>query len=1078
MTTVQSPGSAAAASRRVDPDPWWSDPLRERLTELRDILDHSRFGFPGQRWDITEGPDRGRKAVQTSGGHFVGPELPPGRTVRMRTRLKAPRRVGRIELAGERLDCHVFSRFPFRLRCDGREVARCDDPPIIRGRILTGVLPELVPGRVHELDLTIDVPDNLVAYGFRLAFSTPLLRERWHDADRAWARLLLATEQRPDLRPAVLAAINERAEEFPAATVDTLPDLLSEVLPPVRADLEPFPEVHLVGHAHLDLEWLWNWDQAGRAAKAVCARAVELLDSHPDLCFSLSQPVVYEMLRAEEPALMDSVQRLIDGGRWEPLTATWVEHDMNVPSAESVARQLTEGLRYSEQVLGVRPRVCVAADTFGHPATLPGLLARAGCTAYFHTRCHPLPRHGGPAYRWTGPDGSSVIGVVTDAYDGELLHSRVAEAAVQARRAGLDVGVLFFDIDGHTGQEVREGLARLARHASGSGLPAARPSRLDTFVDAVARGPLPDFQALPPTISEGAYTTQAVAKQSIRQAESALLEAEALSCMAGLDQRRELRQAWRALLFRQNHDTAAGTAMADVYTRLAADSAAWSRTVARLRDASLARLPLPPDADLVVANPTPWQREEWIRADDAVLRSHRAPTVAVSAGGERFALQRTGTGTGFLAPVGPWEVGAFRLEEGEQPPAPPDAILECGSHGAPEVFVGEENRKEFFAVRNRFFSLLVRGDAGAIVSLTMREGHRELVAYGTRRRTTFPNTARPELGLNVLQIARERPHAMSAWHLHEVHQEVSLIHTGRTSWREQGPLRAVLRTEHTVGATSVVQDLTVYRDLPRIDVTLHVDWHEPVGDAHGAAALKVACTPDLPAARVHAAAAAGVVEVSANGQERPMQRWVDVGDGAHGVALVSEDRFGYDALGPRVRMTVLRSAYDPAAGSDLGSHTFRYSIVPHPGTWQDARLPLLAERLVRPVVVGAPGRPAAQAQGRRPVPVPLPVPLPVPTADSSGLVGAVKRADGGDGLIYRVADWSGRGGRTTLEGLPPDVECRRTTLTEQPGERLPVDAGRLTVTLAPWAFETFLLRSPSFSPAAPPRPDPRDAPRG
>lgn len=159
-----------------------------------------------------------------------------------------------------------------------------------------------------------------------------------------------------------------------------------------------------------------------------------------------------------------------------------------------------------------------------------------------------------------------------------------------------------------------------------------------------------------------------MAKQSIRQAESALLEAEALSCMAGLDQRRELRQAWRALLFRQNHDTAAGTAMADVYTRLAADSAAWSRTVARLRDASLARLPLPPDADLVVANPTPWQREEWIRADDAVLRSHRAPTVAVSAGGERFALQRTGTGTGFLAPVGPWEVSGFRLEEGEQPP--------------------------------------------------------------------------------------------------------------------------------------------------------------------------------------------------------------------------------------------------------------------------------------------------------------------------------------------------------------------------------------------------------------------------
>src|SRR5450755_595105 len=1029
--------------------------LRDRLDEVRDILGRNKFGFPPQRWKITAGPRAGKTAVQTSAGHFIGADLLPGKSLRMEARVVIPERVGRIPLAGDRLDCHVFSRFPFRMTCDGREILACEDPPIIRGRILAAVLDDLTPGQAHLVSVTIDVPDTLVAYGFRLAFSTPRLRERWHEGDRAWARLLLAS-QSPSARGPVLDALAGRADEIFSATVDTLPDLISSLLPlRDHEPAQPFPVVHLIGHAHLDVEWLWSWDQAQRAALAVCSRAVDLLERAPDLRFSFSQPAVYAMLGEQDPALLEAVRELVRQGRWEPVTATWIENDMNVPSLESVAAQLTEGWRFTETELGVRPEVCVAADTFGQPATLPGLLARAGCSAYFHTRCHPLPEHGGPAYRWAGLDGSEVIGLVADAYDGELLASRIAEAAVEARQAGLDDGLLLFDIDGYTGADVVEALRRVSESAADPGLPPTRYSRLDNFAAAVADQGLPTFSGVPPTIFEGTFSSQVMVKQANRRGEVLMQEAEALSCLAGADRRDALLRASRRLLFQQGHDTLAGTAMASVYERLATDAAAWRHDVARIRDSAAEWLSAGVDHDVALLNTTPWRRRDWVVIDGSVAEAGRKIGTAVSATGERCPVQRgPAGGIGFLADVPPWGVLGYDLVEDDGTvDESRDEPLECSELRAAEVFVGEENRKEYFAVRNRFFSLLLRCDAGAVVSLVLRDGERELVAYGTKRKTTFSNTARPELALNVLQVVRERPHSMSAWHLHEVSAERSLIHTGQTSCVEEGPLKVVLRTEHVIDQTTIRQDLTVYRDLPRIDVTVSVDWRESCGNADGVASLKVAFTPDLPGARVHAAVVGGVVGHPANGQERPMQRWVDVGDDRHGVAILTEDRYGFDALGPRVRVTLVRSAYDPVPDADAGEHVLRYSILPHPGTWRDARLPVLAEEQGRPLLVRIPDR-ESPALPRNP--------LPALAGSGAGLLSTVRWAGAGDGVVCRIAEWSGTAGKMCLTGLPADVECWRASLTEQPLGPLPVRDGRLDLHLAPWAVETVLLRSMAF----------------
>lgn len=1044
------------------PNYWGSDSsggtrayLMSRLTEVRKVIDATRFGFPGLRWRVTDGTERGSLVTQTPAGNFVGLEPRPGERIRLETELVLPEQAGGLSLAGQDLHCHVFSRFPLRLESGGHEVLACADPPIARGRVMAPVLDQITPGRRLGLSLTIDVPGSLIAYGFRLAFSTRALRDAWHGADRSYGRLLLAADSADEaVQESLARQLGKWMDEICRQPASRLGALLDEMALTAETGVPVLlPDVHMVAYSHVDLEWLWLWEQSERAILAIGRRAADLLSRFGSLRFSFSQAAAYEVIRRHDPGLMARIRGLIHEGRWEPVSATWVEHDANLLSAESMIRQLVAGQRFTRRHLGATAAVCVAADTFGHPASLPQLLAKSGCMAYYHTRCHPLPDVAGPAYRWVGPDGSAVLGLVTDAYDGELLASRVAEAAIRARRAGLDVGLMLFDIDGHSGEEVAEGVTRMARLAAEPGYPPARFGTLREFGAAVAGQRLPVFSGVPPTLYEGTYTSQTAAKQANRRGESALQTAEALCCMVGLDRRATLRRAWRALLSRQNHDTIAGTAISTVYQHQAADLLAWEQSVRHVTEEATRALAEPGQGDFAVINPTGRPREEWVVVPGWVAGS------VISAAGEQIPVQTCPSGLGFMVRMPPWGVASFSfggaMTSTSQEPAP----LHCDEELAAEVFTGEENRKDYFSARNRFFSVVVRGDAGAVVSLRIAGDDRELVAYGTKRRTTFSNTARPDLGLNVLQIVRERPHAMSAWHLHEVHTEDSLIHTGQTVWRERGPLRAVLRTKHTYGATTIVQDMTVFRDRPVIDVTLTVDWAEVSDTETGVANLKLACTPDLACAYVHAGAPAGVVARAANGQEYPMDRWLDVSDGTVGLALLTEDRYGYDGLGPRVRVSLLRGAYDPAAGSDQGRHTFRYSLIPHAGTWRDARLPVLAEDMSQPLVV-APRAGTELAEAPRPATTNDRRPsLPAMDPGNGAFIGAVKWADRGSRIVCRVLNWSGVGGYAQLDDIPGDTKCWQATLAEDEQKLLPVNDGHLDLKLAPWAIETIMFKS-------------------
>lgn len=217
------------------------------------------------------------------------------------------------------------------------------------------------------------------------------------------------------------------------------PELFLEVSranPAVRADAsatgEPPPAaLAIVGHSHLDIAWLWTYEETRRKAQRTFATALRQLGENPQFVFTQSQPQLYAWLAERDPIAFENVRALARVGRIDTSgAAMWVEPDCNVPSGESLLRQLALGMRYVEKNFGTVPSVAWLPDTFGFPNTLPMLLAHAGIASFGTTKLGWNDTTVFPHARfvWESPDGSRAIAAQIASIAGGVEAGRVRRA--------------------------------------------------------------------------------------------------------------------------------------------------------------------------------------------------------------------------------------------------------------------------------------------------------------------------------------------------------------------------------------------------------------------------------------------------------------------------------------------------------------------------------------------------------------------------------------------------------------------------------------------------------------------------
>ena len=754
--------------------------------------------------------------------------------------------------------------------------------------------------------------------------------------------------------------------------------------------------LHMIGNAHIDPVWLWQWAEGYQEVRATFQSAIDRMAEYPEFVFTCDSVCYLQWVEESDPELFERIRERIADGRWQVVGGWWVEPDCNIPGGESFVRQALYGQRYLRDRFGITATTGSNVDPFGHNATIPQLLRKSGMDSYVFLRPGPheldLP---GPYFWWESPDGSRVLAYrIPHEYCGPRgdlgYHIDKSLAQLPADKPEL---MVFYGVGDHGGGPTRDNLDSIRRLDAMDGLPRLQCSSPRAFFDRVlqADGEIPVHSGELQHHCVGCYSAHSAVKRWNRRAENTLLRAEKWATIAdvvaGLPYPlAELTEAWKLTLFNQFHDILAGTSIAPAYED-ARDQYGHACSLAgaalnRAIQVVARRIDIPAEPEmrpLVVFNPHPWP----VRADvEFEFERARHGARMTDDEGRPVAAQRTRSystlaGTRgrlvFPAELPPLGYRLYRIYPGEpEPPTTPDGTRIENDYLAVEV---DPNTGWLSLLEDKATGVNVAGRGGHAIVVDDQSdtwGHR-VAAYD---------------------------HVIGKFE--------------RTSVRlvERGPVRSVLRVESRYGASSLVEEIVLGAGSRYVEVRATLDWRE----RHKLLKLRVPTAVDAALATFEVPY--GQLERPMDGHEEPAQAWVDVSGASAGLALLNDGKHGFDVKDGDIGMTVARSpvyaCHEPALLEpdgiydylDQGPQDFVYRLVPHGGDWRAAGVVRLAAELNQP-----------------PVPLlesyhvgDLPARASYVSSDDGGVVVTVlKEAEDGDGdLVLRAYESTGRRGRARI----------------------------------------------------------------
>ncbi len=324
-----------------------------------------------------------------------------------------------------------------------------------------------------------------------------------------------------------------------------------------------------IGHAHIDMNWMWSYAETVAVTLATLRTALDLLEEYPEFTFGQSQASVYQIVAQHEPALLEQIKHFIKQGRWEVTAATWTEADRNLASAESTARHYLYTRRYLAELLDLDPALLnldYEPDTFGHHQNVPVLAASGQVDYYYHCRGARGPHY----YRWQAAEGSSILVWREPLWYNWDMEGECALFAPQlAQETGLTSLLRVFGVGDHGGGPTRRDLENIRSMASWPIFPHYSFGTYREFFQLAAKE-----QPSPPLVTgelgfifDGCYTSQARIKRGNALAQRALVQAEQASAWADLltglaYPAQEYAKAWQHVMFNQFHDILPGSGKA------------------------------------------------------------------------------------------------------------------------------------------------------------------------------------------------------------------------------------------------------------------------------------------------------------------------------------------------------------------------------------------------------------------------------------------------------------------------------------------------------------------------------------
>jgi alpha-mannosidase len=695
--------------------------------------------------------------------------------------------------------------------------------------------------------------------------------------------------------------------------------------------------IHMIGNAHIDPVWLWQWPEGYQEVRATFQSAIDRMEEYPDFVFTCDSSLFFQWVEESDPVLFEQIKRRVAEGRFQVVGGWWIEPDCNIPCGESFVRQALYGQRYLQETLGITATTGANLDSFGHNATIPQILRKTGIDSYVFLRPGPTenPDVPGPLFWWESPDGSRVL-----AY--RIPHEYCApkddigehvEKAIASLPSDRDELAVFYGVGNHGGGPTKANLDQIAAMTEDGA--QLELSSLRRFFDAVGDD-FPTWKGELQHHGPGCYTTHSGIKRWNRRAENLLQRAEKWSAIAeslGVQDYplAELTDAWKLLLFNQFHDTLAGTSIEPAYDD-ARDQIGHASSVAALAFnravQSIARqIDIEQEDEMrpvVVFNPHPWPLRADAEVEYTWLRDEGAHVVDDE--GEAVPMQMTRPLTTmssnrgrlcFPVEVPPLGYRTYRVRKGRvegEPLAATDTRLE-----------------------NEHVLLEIDPSTGRIAKLIVKATGADLAAPSAKHAVVIDDKS------------DTWGHGVTAYD-----QEIGEFEPVSVKLLEAGPVRAMLRVESRYGSSTLREDYVLGAGSPYVDVRVALDWHEQLK------LLKLRYPTSVEAATATYEAPYGHIERVTNGREEPGQSWVDVSGAGAGLTVINDAKHGYDVRGGDIGISAVRSPvwawHDPREleeGGDFeymdqGRQSFLVRLVPHAGDWRDADVVRRAAELNQP----------------------------------------------------------------------------------------------------------------------------------
>ncbi|HQM39142.1 MAG TPA: glycoside hydrolase family 38 C-terminal domain-containing protein [Clostridia bacterium] len=325
-----------------------------------------------------------------------------------------------------------------------------------------------------------------------------------------------------------------------------------------------------VAHAHIDMNWMWRFDETVSITIDTFRTMLDLMDEYPEFTFSQSQASVYRIVEEHDPQMLKQIKKRIKEGRWEVTASTWVEADKNMPSGESKAKHILYTKKYLSKLLDIPYSsfdLDYEPDTFGHSLNDPEVLANAGIKYYYHARA--LNKIA--AYIWQSPSGAEVL-IYNDPthYNGKISTTPVLLVPSFTYDTKHDTMMYVYGVGDHGGGPSRRDLERILDMDKWPIWPNIRFGTYRSFFQTLekTRENLPVVKGELNFIFTGCYSSQSKIKKGNKYSEALLNEAEALSAASSINNimeypAKKYESAWEKLLFNQFHDILTGSGKAD-----------------------------------------------------------------------------------------------------------------------------------------------------------------------------------------------------------------------------------------------------------------------------------------------------------------------------------------------------------------------------------------------------------------------------------------------------------------------------------------------------------------------------------